>query len=147
MLHRVAKVDGDSLTVEVPPTRPDVLSSTDLMEDVAIAYGYDNVQHQECTTLGCAKQQPLSKLSHLLRIEMANAGYMELLTFSLCSRDDAFARLNRDDHDVAVHIANPKTMEFQICRPTLMPGILKTLNASKSHPFHCVFLSVLMLYS
>ncbi|KAH8618000.1 B3 4 domain [Trypanosoma vivax] len=134
MLHRVAKVDGDSLTVEVPPTRPDVLSSTDLMEDVAIAYGYDNVQHQECTTLGCAKQQPLSKLSHLLRIEMANAGYMELLTFSLCSRDDAFARLNRDDHDVAVHIANPKTMEFQICRPTLMPGILKTLNASKSHP-------------
>ncbi|RNC61879.1 putative mitochondrial phenylalanyl-tRNA synthetase [Trypanosoma cruzi] len=134
MLHRVAKMEGDNIFVEVPATRPDVLGPTDLMEDVAIAYGYDNIKYVECTTRGKVTQQPLSKLSHLLRIEMANAGYTELLTFSLCSRDEAFAHLNREDDDVAVHIANPRTMEFQICRPSLMPGILKTLNANKSHP-------------
>ncbi|PWV02778.1 putative phenylalanyl-tRNA synthetase [Trypanosoma cruzi] len=134
MLHRVSKIEGDNIFVEVPATRPDVLGPTDLMEDVAIAYGYDNIKYVECTTRGKVTQQPLSKLSHLLRIEMANAGYTELLTFSLCSRDEAFAHLNREDDDVAVHIANPRTMEFQICRPSLMPGILKTLNANKSHP-------------
>ncbi|ORC91770.1 putative target of rapamycin kinase (TOR) kinase 3 [Trypanosoma theileri] len=133
MLHRVAKVEDDVITVEVPPTRSDVLGPTDLMEDVAVAYGYDNIKYVECTTHGDVTQQPISKLSHLLRIEMANAGYTELLTFSLCSRDEAFARLNREDNDTAVHIANPQTMEFQICRPSLMPGILKTLNANKSH--------------
>ncbi|RNF17965.1 putative phenylalanyl-tRNA synthetase [Trypanosoma conorhini] len=134
MLHRVAKVEGDTVVVEVPPTRPDVLGPTDLMEDVAIAYGYDNIQYVECTTRGKVTQQPVSKMSHLLRMEVANAGYTELLTFSLCSRDEAFARLNREDDDVAVHIANPQTVEFQVCRPSLMPGILKTLNANKSHP-------------
>ncbi|EAN79208.1 phenylalanyl-tRNA synthetase (beta subunit), putative [Trypanosoma equiperdum] len=134
MLHHVAKVEDSTVTVEVPPTRPDVLGPTDLMEDVAVAYGYDNITHKECLTFGDVAQQPLSKLSHLIRIEMANAGYMELLTFSLCSREEGFTRLNRVDDDVAVHIANPKTMEFQICRPSLMPGILKTLNANKSHP-------------
>ncbi|KEG11886.1 putative target of rapamycin kinase (TOR) kinase 3 [Trypanosoma grayi] len=134
MLHRVQKVENDVVTVEVPPTRPDVLGPTDLMEDVAIAYGYDNIKYVECTTRGDVTQQPVSKLGHLLRIEMANAGYTELLTFSLCSRDDAFTRLNREDNDTAVHIANPQTMEFQVCRPSLMPGILKTLHANKSHP-------------
>nr|CCC94828.1 putative phenylalanyl-tRNA synthetase [Trypanosoma congolense IL3000] len=133
MLHHVAKVEDTTVTVEVPPTRPDVLGSIDLIEDVAIAYGYENIVHKECTTFGNVDQQPLSKLSHLIRIEMANAGYMELLTFSLCSRDEGFARLGRADNDVAVHISNPKTMEFQICRPSLMPGILKTLSANKSH--------------
>jgi hypothetical protein len=39
-------------------------------------------------------------------------------TFSLCSRDDVGSRLMKDIEadlgDVAVHIANPKTMEFQV---------------------------------
>lgn len=133
MLHHVSKVEDNKVFLEVPPTRPDVLHVRDLMEDVAIAYGYDNIKYVECPTRGQVTQQPLSKLSHLLRIEMANAGYTELLTFSLCSRDEAFAHLNREDNDVAVHIANPQTVEFEICRPSLMPGILKTLNANKSH--------------
>lgn len=57
-----------------------------------------------------------------------------MLTFSLCSHDEAFANLGRVDKDVAVHIANPKTVEFQICRPSLLPGILKTASANKSQP-------------
>lgn len=31
----------------------------------------------------------------------------------------------------AVHISNPKTLEFQVCRTTLLAGILKTICANK----------------
>jgi phenylalanyl-tRNA synthetase beta chain len=34
------------LTVRVPPTRSDILHACDVMEDVAIAYGYNNLQQQ-----------------------------------------------------------------------------------------------------
>jgi phenylalanyl-tRNA synthetase beta chain len=34
----------------------------------------------------------------------------------------------------AVHISNPKTLEFQVCRTTLLPGILKTIAANKKMP-------------
>lgn len=34
----------------------------------------------------------------------------------------------------AVHIANPKTIEFQIARTSLIPGLLKTLNSNKKMP-------------
>lgn len=38
------------------------------------------------------------------------------------------------DDVAAVHIANPKTLEFQVCRTTLLPGILKTIAANKKMP-------------
>lgn len=134
MMYEVAEVAGDRVVVSVPPMRSDVLGPPDVMEDAAIAYGYDRIQYTECNTHGTVSQMPVSKVGHLLRIEMACAGYTELLTFSLCSRADAFENLGRVDQEVAAHIANPQTMEFQVCRPSLMPGILKTLSANKSKP-------------
>lgn len=34
----------------------------------------------------------------------------------------------------AVHIGNPKTIEFQVARTSLIPGLLKTLNSNKKMP-------------
>lgn len=34
----------------------------------------------------------------------------------------------------AVHISNPKTLEFQVARTTLLPGLLKTVAANKKSP-------------
>ena len=53
------------------------------MEDVAIAYGYDNLKREVPNTLTYGKQQPLNKLSDQLRNEVAMAGFTEVLTFSL----------------------------------------------------------------
>lgn len=134
MMYTIKEVTEDTVTVVVPPMRTDVIGAADVMEDVAIAVGYDNIQYVECMTRGLVTQTPLNKLAQLLRTEMACAGYTELLTLSLCSRADAFENLGRTDDDVAAHIANPQTMEFQVCRPSLLPGILKTLSTNKSKP-------------
>jgi hypothetical protein len=37
---------GGGLAVRVPPTRSDILHACDVMEDVAISYGYNNLQQQ-----------------------------------------------------------------------------------------------------
>ncbi|CAJ1988225.1 phenylalanyl-tRNA synthetase / PheRS [Leishmania donovani] len=134
MMYTIKETTESEVTVTVPPMRTDVIGVADVMEDVAIAYGYDNIAYVECKTHGPVTQTPLSKVAQLLRTEMACAGYTELLTLSLCSRADAFESLGRVDNDVAAHIANPQTMEFQVCRPSLLPGILKTLATNKSKP-------------
>eukprot|EP01012_Entosiphon_sulcatum_P021090 TRINITY_DN2588_c0_g1_i1.p1 TRINITY_DN2588_c0_g1~~TRINITY_DN2588_c0_g1_i1.p1 ORF type:complete len:594 (-),score=156.50 TRINITY_DN2588_c0_g1_i1:343-2124(-) len=129
--------DQSLLTVSVPPTRTDVLHPCDVMEDVAIAYGYERLARlkKAPTTLSGGKQSTVGKLSHLLRCEFANAGYNEVLSFSLCSLDEAFKDLNQTDPGtIAVKIANPQTQEFQMCRISLLPGLLKTLRANKSSP-------------
>lgn len=52
-----------------------------------------------------------------------------------CSRDDVAGKLGWKIEDIpAVHISNPKTLEFQVARTTLLPGLLKTLAANKNMP-------------
>ena len=52
-----------------------------------------------------------------------------------CSRDDVATKLANDIKAIpAVHISNPKTLELQVARTTLVPGLLKTLAANKNMP-------------
>ncbi|KMU79566.1 hypothetical protein CISG_01984 [Coccidioides immitis RMSCC 3703] len=40
---------------------------------------------------------------------------------------------HKDDANTAVKLLNPKTVEFQVVRTSLLPGLLKTIRENKSH--------------
>jgi hypothetical protein len=60
-----------------------ILHACDIMEDVAIGYGFNSIPRITPSTVTAGKPQPLSKLSDLLRDEVAHAGYTEVLTWCL----------------------------------------------------------------
>lgn len=127
--------ESNELEVVVPPTRHDIIHPCDIYEDVAIAFGYNNIPKSLPGTMVIGKQFSLNKLTEQLREQVAQAGFTEALTFTLCSRDDISSKLNRKIEEIpAVHIANPKTLEFQVARTTLLPGLLKTLAANRKMP-------------
>ncbi|XP_058043736.1 phenylalanine--tRNA ligase beta subunit isoform X4 [Ahaetulla prasina] len=127
--------NGNNIEVEIPPTRADIIHACDIIEDAAIAYGYNNIQMTIPKTYTIANQFPLNKLTELLRQDLAAAGFTEALTFALCSQEDIASKLGVDIAATkAVHIANPKTAEFQVARTTLLPGLLKTVTANKKMP-------------
>lgn len=131
------KIDGDVLRVEVPPTRSDILHPCDVAEDVAIAYGYNNINKEKAgpnvVTVGA--QQPLNNFSDLVRQEMASQGFSEVLTWILCSHDDNFANVNReDDGNCAAIVANPSSLDVQVARSSLLQGVLKAMGANKDAP-------------
>ncbi|KAJ5183477.1 Phenylalanine--tRNA ligase beta subunit [Penicillium capsulatum] len=125
----------DIIDVEIPPTRADVLHQCDIMEDVAIAYGFNSLPRSFPSKSGTIAQPlPINKLSDIIRVETAMAGWSEVLPLILCSHDENFGWLNRkDDGNTAVRLANPKTIEFQVVRTSLLPGLLKTIRENKSH--------------
>jgi len=126
---------GNQIDVEIPPTRHDIIHACDIYEDVAIAYGYNNIVKSLPQTNTIGAQLPVNKLSDQLREQMAQAGFTEALTFSLCSRDDISDKLRRPlAQEPAVHVANPKTLEFQVARTSLLPGLLKTVAANRRMP-------------
>jgi len=117
----------------IPPTRADVIHPCDVYEDIAIAFGYNNIHKRLPRTSTIAKQLPVNKLTDLLKLDVALAGFTESLTFSLCSREDVSEKLNRPNGcKEAVTIGNPKTAEFQVARTTLLPGLLKTVSNNKN---------------
>lgn len=132
---RPSKSDPNIIDVDIPPTRADVLHQADIMEDVCIAYGFNRLP-RAFPKVGATVAAPLAinKLSDILRLEAAMAGWAEVLTLILCSHDENFAWLNRkDDGSTAVKLANPKTVEYQVVRTTLISGLLKTIRENKHH--------------
>ncbi|XP_029415849.1 phenylalanine--tRNA ligase beta subunit isoform X2 [Nannospalax galili] len=100
--------DGNQIEIEIPPTRADVIHACDIVEDAAIAYGYNNIQMTMPKTYTIANQ---------------------------CSQEDIADKLGLDISATnAVHINNPKTAEFQVARTTLLPGLLKTIAANRKMP-------------
>ncbi|XP_041378257.1 phenylalanine--tRNA ligase beta subunit-like [Gigantopelta aegis] len=126
---------GQNIRVEIPPNRHDVIHACDIWEDVAIAYGFNNIKMTIPDTNCIADQFPLNKLTDLLRQDVAASGFTEVLTFALCSREDIAEKVgHKIEETKAVHIANPKTAEFQVGRTSLLPGILKTVHYNRNMP-------------
>ena len=95
-----------------------------MVQDVAIAHGYNNIAWTVPKTLTSGRELPLNQLSDLLRVECAMAGYTEILTWALCSNAEITQRLRLPVlADNAVSIGNPATAEFEVCRTSLLPGV------------------------
>ncbi|KAK5125350.1 hypothetical protein LTR85_000459 [Meristemomyces frigidus] len=126
--------DEDILDVDIPVTRADVLHQADIMEDAAIAYGFNNLpRHFPTTQAATAAALPINKLADIVRLESAMAGWAEVMPLILCSHDENYAWLNKSDDGKAVRLANPKTAEYQIVRTSLLPGLLKTIRENRRH--------------
>lgn len=79
--------DSDEVIVRIPPTRPDILHECDLMEDTAIAYGFNKLPDTFPATSTVAQPLAISKLSDIVRAEWALAGWVEALPLILvCGR-------------------------------------------------------------
>lgn len=50
------------------------------------------------------------------------------------AHDDNFASLRRPDDGSACSIANPKTHDFEVCRTSLLPCLLRTVASNMAHP-------------
>lgn len=125
--------NGKIITVSIPIIRPDILHECDITCDVAVAYGFNKIPEQTVTTPTVGKQLPLNHLSDLVRREgFAQAGYTEVLTWVTVSEAENFSLLRRHNNRAqAVCIGNPKTLEFEQCRMSLLTGLLKTLRENR----------------
>ncbi|KIL68091.1 hypothetical protein M378DRAFT_158604 [Amanita muscaria Koide BX008] len=125
----------DEIQVAIPATRPDIFHECDIMEDAAIAYGFNNLPDTFPATNTVAQPLAINKLSDVIRREWALTGWTEVLPLILCSHEENFEWLNHlDDGKTAIKIANPKSLEFQVVRTTLIPGLLKSVRENRSHP-------------
>ncbi|CAK1355618.1 unnamed protein product [Cercospora beticola] len=131
---RPSAEDKDLLDVDIPITRADVLHQADIMEDAAIAYGFNNLPKSfPASSSSVAAALPVNKLADIVRLESAMAGWSEVMPLILCSHDENYAWLNQNDDGRAVRLANPKTAEYQIVRTSLVPGLLKTIRENRRH--------------
>ncbi len=133
MGHRVTDSGQGPVQVEVPAYRNDILHEVDLIEDVAIAYGYHNIADTLVPTLTVGQEQPLEVKSQVARASLTGLGYLEVLTLILSNEDAQYAGLGRPPGDRHVVLSHPISQDQTMIRVSLLPGLLDTLSANIDH--------------
>jgi len=125
---------GETLKVMVPCYRTDIMHPMDLVEDVAIAYGYDEFIPEIPDIATEAGEDPLEVFSRGLRNFLVGYGFQEVLTFMMSNREKLFERMSLPDGPLA-ETENPKMEGYTALRNSLLPGLMEVLSTNKHHPY------------
>jgi phenylalanyl-tRNA synthetase beta chain len=131
----VEEADRDRVRVQVPCYRIDVMHPVDLVEDVTIAYGYNNIKplwRRLPTTGSLAPEQNVLNVAREL---MVGLGFQEILTYTLTNKENLFERMSCR-RQKTLDIANPKVQTMTCLRNWLLPSLLEFLsnNLSVEYP-------------
>ncbi len=130
----VKKITQEKVFVLVPCYRIDVMHQVDLIEDVAIAYGYNNMEPlwRDLPTTGCAK--PDQRLINVARDFMVGLGFQEVLNYTLTNPENLFDKMNAERQTV-VELYNPKIVTMTCLRNWLLPSLIEFLSNNQSVEF------------
>jgi phenylalanyl-tRNA synthetase beta chain len=128
------KVKKGVLDVTIPAYRTDILHEIDLVEEVAIGYGYYNLTPTIPATVTTGKQHRVSEVAADVRQIMIGLGFVEALNFVLTNEVDHYHKMRRKSEGL-VTLENPVSTEYSIIRNDLLPSLIKNLADSKHHVF------------
>ncbi|MGB9728786.1 MAG: phenylalanine--tRNA ligase subunit beta [Thermoprotei archaeon] len=129
-MNHIVEVEKNEIIVKVPPYRIDILHPIDLVEDVAIAYGYMklNPTYPLINTKG--QELPIRKLEKDIREIMIGFGYQEILTYMMTSPKIQIENMLLSATEIAnmIEVENPVSDEYTALRTWLIPNILNFLS-------------------
>lgn len=123
--------------VEIPAWRNDVLHEVDLIEDIAVAYGYENFEPEipEISTTGEADPKEIvkKKISDIY----SGLGMLEISNYHLTKFDDQFEKMGINEKKAAGYakVEDSKT-EYNVLRKDLSHYLLKIFseNVDSEYP-------------
>ncbi len=134
MRYSVLELKGGVLKVLIPPYRVDILHEVDLIEDVAIGYGINNMQPVLPKLPTTGRKHEKEKISEKIREIMIGFGMQEILSFILTSKRKQFGKMLLPE-GACVEIANPVSAEYTVCRTWLLPCLLEFLSANTHNKY------------
>ncbi len=132
MRYGVADIRGDILTLLAPPYRSDLMHEVDLIEDIAIGYGYDRLEPTLPKVVTTGERTPIERLSERARRVLTGLGFMEVMTYTLTNPRTNFELMRARGE--AAEIANPVSEEYTLIRNSLLPCLLSVLRANRRNP-------------
>ena len=126
-----AKASGNMIEVSVPAYRSDILHTWDLIEDIAIGYGFDRIVPELPSTSTTGRAHQISKQRDAVREIMVGIGYFEVMPFTLTNDRVQFEMMRRDKAEGTTHILYPISEDHTIVRPTILPNLLEILSINR----------------
>ncbi len=116
--------------VESPSWRTDILHEVDIIEDIAIAYGYNNLAPEVPTISTIAEESEKSKIKIKISEILIGLGLIEISSYHLVKADEA----KKEKLENPLELENSKT-EYKLLRPNLLISTLRIISENKDNEY------------
>tara|TARA_Y100000310_G_C20662360_1_gene805467 strand:+ start:602 stop:2272 length:1671 start_codon:yes stop_codon:yes gene_type:complete len=131
---RLTNISGfEFLELKAPFYRTDLMHDVDLIEDVAIMYGYSKFALQPVKVPTTGALSPLTEFSDKIRMLMLGVGAQEVQTFTLT--DPAIFEKAKEDKK-RIKVENPISQTYSVLRNKIWPTLIDFLskNTNREYP-------------
>jgi len=124
----------DEIIVKTLPNRYDLMHEVDVIEDIIIAYGLQNLKPEIPKLLTKANQHPSTQLKNTFRRIFANLGYVEVLNYMLTD-ENILSKNIKNENANYFKLKNYKLEQFNVIRNDLIPILLEYLRYNLNNPY------------
>ncbi|MGY5141105.1 MAG: phenylalanine--tRNA ligase subunit beta [Candidatus Nitrosopumilus sp. Bin_571-38] len=126
---------GVNIICTIPAYRFDIFGPLDLVEEVALGYGIQNLEPILSPSQTIGKINYVSLKLKSLDQTMIGLGFLEALNSSLTSKRVLYDMTDRDSTKI-ISVLDSKSREHTILRDSILPGLLENLskNIHESYP-------------
>ncbi len=122
-MGNTVSVDGDRITVRIPPYRNDFLHEVDIIEDVMMGMELSSFPPEKPRDFTIGRLSPVTLFSRKAKSLMVGLGYQEMIFNYLGSKRDYIQKMRIDGGSV-IEISNPMSENYQFVRPSIIPSLL-----------------------
>ncbi len=120
-------------TVLCPSYRTDILHPIDIVEDIAIAYGYDKFTPEIPRVATIAEENAFEKIKNKIADILIGLGITEVSTYHLTNKELQTTLMNTILE--CIDILNPKSAEYNTLRAWVIPSLLEVLKTNKHNEY------------
>jgi len=134
-----ALAQDDEIYATVPEYRDDFLHAADLVEDIMIGYGLNNIEPEMPHDFTMGRISDAEALSRKIRSLMVGLGFQEMMYNYLGSKKSYIDKMCVDGSQY-IQIMNPMSENYEYVRPSILPSMLDSESISASAAFpHKIF--------
>jgi phenylalanyl-tRNA synthetase beta chain len=117
-----ATIKGRKISVEAPAYRTDILHPVDVIEDLAIGYGFDKIIPTMPSSMTQGELQIITRLKNKVRDLMIGMEFQEILSYIMTSPITLTEKMLREDPMVVT--MNPRSRDYSVLRNSLLPILI-----------------------
>ena len=137
-----AGYDYKSGKVSIPAWRTDILHEVDIIEDIAVAYGYDNLEPEIPKVATIGQESHESKTETKIAEILIGLGLLEISSYHLVKQEE----IKKSKVSNPIELENSKT-DYKFLRPNLIIPALRIFSENKDNEYPQKIFEIGTVYS
>jgi len=119
--------------VLIPAYRADIMHQVDLVEDIAIAYGYENFKEVIPHVATIAEENKFAIFKRKISELLVGLGFLEASTYNLTNKEFQCKKMNAEVS--LISLANSISSDYDVLRAWIIPSLIEILSKNTHHEY------------